>query len=152
VLGRGSFDTTLTPPRTQSCIKHRATRGIAGAEGHRRGTRKHRGGVLLDGSPQDGFCGVLIELVAVGESYAVVETAAGSGNRLRFRSRSQALARSWSMSVPSRTPAGGGSATLSERRRPRPRARTILWRRQDAQARYRPSYTTPPNYGDGNAA
>ena len=44
---------------------------------------------------QDGFCGVLIELVAVGEGYAVVETAAGSGNRLlRFRSRSQALARS----------------------------------------------------------
>jgi hypothetical protein len=44
---------------------------------------------------QDGFCGVLIELVTVGEGYAVVETAAGSGNRLlRFRSRSQALARS----------------------------------------------------------
>ena len=44
---------------------------------------------------QDGFCGVLVELVALGESYAVVETAAGTGNRLlRFRSRSQALARS----------------------------------------------------------
>jgi hypothetical protein len=44
---------------------------------------------------QDGFSGVLIELVAAGQSYAVVETAAGTGNRLlRFRSRSQALARS----------------------------------------------------------
>jgi hypothetical protein len=37
---------------------------------------------------------VLIELVAVGEGYTVVVTAAGSGNRLRFRNRSQALARS----------------------------------------------------------
>jgi hypothetical protein len=43
----------------------------------------------------DGFAGVLIELVAAGGSYAVVETAAGSGNRLLFfRSRSQELARS----------------------------------------------------------
>ena len=43
----------------------------------------------------DGFAGVLIELVATGGSYAVVETAAGSGNRLLFfRSRSQELARS----------------------------------------------------------
>jgi hypothetical protein len=43
----------------------------------------------------DGFAGVLIELVASGEGYAVVETAAGSGNRLLlFRSRSQELARS----------------------------------------------------------
>ena len=41
----------------------------------------------------DGFAGVLIELVAAGGSYAVVETAAGSGNRLLlFRSRSQELA------------------------------------------------------------
>ena len=30
----------------------------------------------------DGFAGVLIELVASEEGYAVVETAAGSGNRL----------------------------------------------------------------------
>jgi hypothetical protein len=44
---------------------------------------------------QDGFSGVLIELVAAGQTYAVVETAAGTGNRLlRFSSRSQALARS----------------------------------------------------------
>ena len=44
----------------------------------------------------DGFAGVLIELVAAGETYAVVETAAGSGNRLLlFRSRSQELARSF---------------------------------------------------------
>ena len=44
---------------------------------------------------QGGFCGVLIELVAVGEGYAVVETAAGTGNRLlRFCSKRQALARS----------------------------------------------------------
>jgi hypothetical protein len=43
----------------------------------------------------DGFAGVLIELVAAGGSYAVVETAAGSGNRLLFfRSRSKELARS----------------------------------------------------------
>ena len=43
----------------------------------------------------DGFAGVLIEVVASGEGYAVVETAAGSGNRLLlFRSRSQELARS----------------------------------------------------------
>ena len=32
MLGRGSFDTTLTPPRTQSCIKRRATRAIAGEQ------------------------------------------------------------------------------------------------------------------------
>jgi hypothetical protein len=52
--------------------------------------------VFIEMDPlHDGFCGVLIELVAVGESYAVVETAAGTGNRLlQFRSRSQALARS----------------------------------------------------------
>ena len=44
---------------------------------------------------QDGFCGVLVELVATGEGYAVVETAAGSGNRLLlFCSKSRALARS----------------------------------------------------------
>jgi hypothetical protein len=52
--------------------------------------------VFIEMDPlHDGFCGVLIELVAVGESYAVVETAAGTGNPLlRFRSRSQVLARS----------------------------------------------------------
>lgn len=39
---------------------------------------------------QDGFCGVLIELVAVGEGYAVMETAAGTGNRLlRFCSKAE---------------------------------------------------------------
>ena len=44
---------------------------------------------------QDGFCGVLVELVATGEGYAVVETAAGTGNRLLlFRSANRALARS----------------------------------------------------------
>jgi hypothetical protein len=44
---------------------------------------------------RDGFAGVLIELVALGESYALVETAAGSGNRLlEFRTRSTELARS----------------------------------------------------------
>jgi hypothetical protein len=31
---------------------------------------------------RDGFAGVLIEVVGLGESYALVETAAGSGNRL----------------------------------------------------------------------
>jgi hypothetical protein len=42
-----------------------------------------------------GFAGVLIELVAVGESYALLETAAGSGNRLlEFRTQSPQLARS----------------------------------------------------------
>ena len=42
----------------------------------------------------DGFAGVLIELVVAGGSYAVVETAVGSGNRLLlFRSRNQELAR-----------------------------------------------------------
>ncbi len=44
---------------------------------------------------REGFAGVLIELVAVGESYALVETAAGSGNRLlEFRPQSPQLARS----------------------------------------------------------
>ena len=43
---------------------------------------------------QEGFCGVLVELVATGEGYAVVETAAGTGNRLLlFRSTNPALAR-----------------------------------------------------------
>jgi hypothetical protein len=42
-----------------------------------------------------GFAGVLIELVALGESYALLETAAGSGNRLlEFRTQSPQLARS----------------------------------------------------------
>ncbi len=36
-----------------------------------------------------GFCGVLVELLAVGESYVLLETAAGTGNRLlKFSSRS----------------------------------------------------------------
>jgi len=44
---------------------------------------------------QEGFCGVLVELVATGEGYAAVSTAAGTGNRLLlFRSQSPALARS----------------------------------------------------------
>jgi hypothetical protein len=44
---------------------------------------------------QVGFCGVLVELVATGEGYAVVETATGTGNRLLlFCSQSPALARS----------------------------------------------------------
>jgi hypothetical protein len=44
---------------------------------------------------RDGFAGVLIELVALGESYALVETAAGSDNRLlEFRNQSRELARS----------------------------------------------------------
>lgn len=44
---------------------------------------------------QEGFCGVLVELVATGEGYAVVETAAGTGNRLLlFRNANRALARS----------------------------------------------------------
>ena len=44
---------------------------------------------------RDGFAGVLIELVAVGESYAFLETAAGSGNRLlEFHTQSPQLARS----------------------------------------------------------
>jgi hypothetical protein len=44
---------------------------------------------------RDGFAGVLIELVAVGESYALLETAAGSSNRLlSFRTHSPELARS----------------------------------------------------------
>ena len=41
----------------------------------------------------DGFCGVLVELVGVGESYVLLETAAGTGNRLlRFASKSPDLA------------------------------------------------------------
>ena len=40
-------------------------------------------------------CSAQPTVLAAGQSYAVVETAAGTGNRLlRFRSRSQALARS----------------------------------------------------------
>jgi hypothetical protein len=36
----------------------------------------------------DGFRGVLVELMGVGESYVLVETAAGTGNRLlRFSSK-----------------------------------------------------------------
>jgi hypothetical protein len=41
----------------------------------------------------DGFRGVLVELVGVGESYVLLETAAGTGNRLlRFASQSPDLA------------------------------------------------------------
>jgi len=41
----------------------------------------------------DGFCGVLVELLGVGESYVLLETAAGTGNRLlRFSSGSPELA------------------------------------------------------------
>jgi hypothetical protein len=41
----------------------------------------------------DGFGGVLVELVGVGETYVLLETAAGTGNRLlRFSSESQDLA------------------------------------------------------------
>ncbi len=40
-----------------------------------------------------GFVGVLVELSRVGEGYAVLETAAGSGDRLlEFRTRSRQLA------------------------------------------------------------
>ena len=40
-----------------------------------------------------GFAGVLVELSRVGEGYAVLETAAGSGDRLlEFRTRSRQLA------------------------------------------------------------
>ena len=40
-----------------------------------------------------GFCGVLVELVGVGEGYVLLETAAGTGNRLlRFSSKSPELA------------------------------------------------------------
>ena len=36
-----------------------------------------------------GFCGVLVELVGVGESYVLLETAVGTGNRLlEFRTKS----------------------------------------------------------------
>jgi hypothetical protein len=42
---------------------------------------------------QDGFCGMLVEFVAVGMTYAVVETAVGTGNwLLRFRSMGQEVA------------------------------------------------------------
>jgi hypothetical protein len=41
----------------------------------------------------DGFCGVLVELLGVGEGYVLVETAVGTGNRLlRFASESPDLA------------------------------------------------------------
>jgi hypothetical protein len=41
----------------------------------------------------DGFGGVLVELVVVGEGYALLETAAGTGNRLlRFSSDRPILA------------------------------------------------------------
>jgi hypothetical protein len=41
----------------------------------------------------DGFGGVLVELVGVGESYVLLETAVGTGNRLlRFSSQSPYLA------------------------------------------------------------
>ena len=40
-----------------------------------------------------GFCGVLVELLGVGEGYVLLETAAGTGNRLlRFASESPELA------------------------------------------------------------
>ena len=41
----------------------------------------------------DGFRGVLVELVGVGEGYVLLETAAGTGNRLlRFSSESPDVA------------------------------------------------------------
>ena len=41
----------------------------------------------------DGFRGVLVELVGVGEGYVLLETAVGTGNRLlRFASESADLA------------------------------------------------------------
>ena len=41
----------------------------------------------------DGFSGVVVELVGVGESYVLLETAVGTGNRLlRFSSESHDLA------------------------------------------------------------
>jgi len=41
----------------------------------------------------DGFRGVLVELLGVGESYVLVETAVGTGNRLlKFSSESPELA------------------------------------------------------------
>ena len=41
----------------------------------------------------DGFSGVLVELVGVGEGYALLETAVGTGNGLlRFSSKSPDLA------------------------------------------------------------
>jgi hypothetical protein len=40
-----------------------------------------------------GFCGVLVELVGVGEGYVLLETASGTGNRLlKVSSRSPELA------------------------------------------------------------
>jgi hypothetical protein len=40
-----------------------------------------------------GFCGVLVELVGAGEGYVLLETAAGTGNRLlRYSSKSPELA------------------------------------------------------------
>ena len=43
----------------------------------------------------DGFRGVLVELLGVGESYVLLETAVGTGNRLlEFRTRRLRLARS----------------------------------------------------------
>ena len=43
----------------------------------------------------DGFCGVLVELLGMGEGYVLLETAAGTGNRLlEFRTRRLRLARS----------------------------------------------------------
>ena len=48
--------------------------------------------VEMDPAP-DGFGGVLVELVGVGEGYVLLETAVGTGNRLlRFSSESPDLA------------------------------------------------------------
>src|SRR5215207_10144764 len=50
-------------------------------------------GQLAGGPPY--FCGVLVELLGVGERYVLLEAAAGSGNRLlEFRTQSPQLARS----------------------------------------------------------
>ena len=56
--------------------------------------RKGEENVFVEMDPVlDGFCGVLVELLGVGESYVLLETAAGTGNRLmRFSSRSPELA------------------------------------------------------------
>jgi hypothetical protein len=50
--------------------------------------------VLVEMDPVlDGFRGVLVELVGVGEGYVLLETAVGTGNRLlRFSSESPDLA------------------------------------------------------------
>jgi hypothetical protein len=50
--------------------------------------------VFVDMDPVlDGFGGALVELVGVGESYVLLETAVGTGNRLlRFSSESPDLA------------------------------------------------------------